>query len=174
MSKIFDGLLNVYAFAWVLITRSAFGMYACVALMALMLGLFVISFAEQLRLSKKAKEPLPEVVEEAPVVVEEEKPNPKPRRIELPTYSDDVGIAEYAPPAEGTLREENREDGWRHVFVWRAGNWEKSHRISPGGVKVPFIERKPNNRKPLRYCSTATWSRWHVCRGHNCSYSFKY
>lgn len=131
MSKIFDGLLNVYAFAWVLITRSAFGMYACVALMALMLGLFVISLSVELRLAKKAKEPLPEVIDELPV--EREKPKPKPRRMELPAYREEVVVAEYAPPAEGALREENREDGWRHVFVWRAGEWAKSHRISPGG-----------------------------------------
>lgn len=134
MSKIFDGLLNVYAFAWVLITRSAFGMYACVALMALMLGLFVISFAEQLRLAKKKKESPPAVFEELPKSeVEEEKPKPKPKRI-YPHY-DDVEVVEYKQPAEGSLREENREDGWLHVFVWRAGNWEKTHRISPEGVK---------------------------------------
>lgn len=48
-------------------------------------------------------------------------------------HYDDVEVVEYRQPAEGTLREENREDGWLHVFVWQAGNWKKSHRISPGG-----------------------------------------
>lgn len=173
MSKIFDGLLNVYAFAWFLITRSAFGMYACVALMALMLGLFVISFSEQLRLAKKKKEAPPVVFEELPKTeVEEEKPKTKPKRI-YPHY-DDVEVVEYRQSAEGSLREELRDGGWKHVFAFRNGVWVKSHRISPGGVRVPFVQKKPNNRKPLRYCSTATWSRWHVCRGHNCTYTFKY
>lgn len=105
MSKIFDGLLNIYAFAWVLITRSAFGMYACVALMALMLGLFVISVSEQLRIASQKKEAPPAVFEVMPETEsEEEMPKPKPNRI-YPHY-DDVEVVEYRQPDEGSLREE--------------------------------------------------------------------
>ena len=149
MSKIFDGLLNVYAFAWVLITRSAFGMYACVALMALMLGLFVISVSEQLRLAKKARKTPP------PAITDPQPPLKNPMKDEdyeaiIANHRQNAEgfenpppvTAVYQPPEEGALQEENRADGWLHVFVWRAGNWEKSHRISPGGVKSAIRPEK--------------------------------
>lgn len=145
--KLFDFLLNVYALAWVLITRTAAGMYTCVALAALTLGLFVISLAEELRLAKKAKEPLPEAVEEAPIIVDEKEDEDYEtilanHRQNAERFEEPPPVtAVYQPPAEGTLREENREDGWRHVFVWSAGEWAKSHRISPGGVKGGAILR---------------------------------
>lgn len=99
-----------------------------------------------------AEEPQMKERESPPAVVEEIESSPIQEHEEDPDYETIIAkhrqkaegyvsvpiVAEYRPPAEGSLREEMRKGGWKHVFAYKSGKREKSHRISPGGQECLF------------------------------------